>query len=243
MEATNNILKYALLIGVAVVGIALLAQITSTVATTLGSSDSITVGIGQEINFTVDEEPISLSYSPIVASTTVVGCPDKYLVEDTDYTMNNTGGEITFLNDSVTVVNGTYTSNHDVEVFYGTDDLVWAEVTTFVTFNCSDYAEVWDSGNYTLNETIARITVDSLGDMANNTAYCYNATGSAMYDGAECTIDYEFYADGVVGGIGADLANDGLDAIAEWGNWFGVIVVTGIAVVVIGLLAYIRPDD
>lgn len=160
-------------------------------------TEGSSIGLGEEINFTLDESAISLSQNNLVADSTEITCPDVLMTEDEDYTVDDSAGTITFLNDSLSIVNDSYTSLHDENVYLWSaeNELVWADSSTFVTFNCSDYAEVWTVGNYTLNDSLAYINVSSAGDMLNNTEYCFNTTGTRMYDGAECTIEYLFYTE------------------------------------------------
>ena len=113
------------------------------------------------------------------------------------------------VNESFTLNNGTATSLTNK----------WVQSIQVVT-NASD-ATVISTGNY----TSAISSVDGTGTIT-------GTTGSE-FDGGTFNVNYTYYDT-----TQADyaLANDAATGLAEYGNWFKIIVIVGVAAVVLSLI-------
>jgi hypothetical protein len=169
---------------------------------------SAIVGLGEEFNVTMGIAQ-QLSQTNIVPDSNNMSCPDVAMVENRDYTFNDLAGQFVINNNTVTITDGNFTSLFDTNVSLWTADNQLAIVNAFdtVVYNCTNTTDVFDyNADYFMYDNIPYIEVSSTWNMDNNTMYCYNTTGSITYDGASCTIDYQFYTghDGV-GGLTATI--------------------------------------
>ena len=114
------------------------------------------------------------------------------------------------------------TANETVDTTTGSDTFAntWVSSTSATCINASNAAAV-SSGNYT-------ITVDAVSGVGTIT----NATTTAEYRYPwNCTYTTKDTTQ-------ADwaLANDAATGIAEYGNWFDIIVIVGVAAVILSLI-------
>ena len=217
----EQILPYALMICIAIVGISIMASIISSVsdnALTWSGTSTITANYGTA-------ESLNHAYLTALSSVT---CAGNTLVANTDYTSDLDAGTVTIQSYPNAVVLDNATLLNDTNVSFSAGN--WADATAFVLINCTDNTTIL-AGNYSFYSTNATVYVNSsVGGMLNNTEYCANYTYAMINDGGSCSVGYTY------AGEGKQIAEQGLTAFGQFGSWWSVIIVIVIAVIIIGLV-------
>jgi hypothetical protein len=135
---------------------------------------------------------ITLSSVPIDAGSISIVCPNgSALTNGIDYSPDYNAGNLTMTDNprSWTAENFTSLFDTNVSLWKATNNISYAD--SVVVYTCANTSEVWDAvGNYTLTPNYALMDVLSTGGMANDTVYCYNATGAIVFSGATCTAQW-----------------------------------------------------
>jgi hypothetical protein len=219
----KNLLTISVLIVVTIIGVSLGSQILGQMA-----SSTASYYVYSE-DFIVDyDSPVSITNSgTIKADSDTVTCSSTALTRTTDYTFDIAVPTFTVITYPRTSTNETFVSNLDKNITL--TGLVPYRNTAKV-FYCNENATTFSNAtDYTLYPN-GKLTVLSGGDMINNTHFCINYTYALTSDGATCSGAYQY------GTESNNLFAQGQSALGQWGNWWTILIVVAIAVIVIGLL-------
>jgi hypothetical protein len=217
----KDILPMVLLIGVAIIGISIMSQILGQVYTSASdtaSTTALTVAMGTSQ---------LLGHTDIKAGSESFLCGAITLTDVTDYALTDSTGAVVFASYPRTKTMDNFTSLQDVNVTLSQTAPKLG--STFKVFNCTDGTAFDNTTDYNayLN---GKVNVLSTGTMANATQYCANYSYAQMQDGSSCTASYQFMNEG------RSVLAKGVTSFSEFGNWFTIIVLLCVAMVVIPLI-------
>lgn len=220
----KDILPAVIIIAAAIIGVSFIVQVLGVIQTNVE-----TIGVSGE-SYTFSLTATSLTFDDIVASSETLTCGANALTRVTDYTISNSAGSITGLTYPRTTTGSNFTSSHDANVTLTEPRL---KLDTLVVYNCTDDAVWITTGNYTAYAE-GNITVLGTGDIADAEEICYNTTWAYATAGDTCSIDYTYNPDE------SGLAGQGATAMASFGNWWTILIVVLISVIVIGLVLKLK---